>query len=35
MNTSPWPARILLAILAVALFVGAAGHWWMPRPFPG
>lgn len=35
MNRSPWPTRILYAIFAVVLFVGAAAHWWLPRPFPG
>jgi hypothetical protein len=35
MNPSPWPERIVFAILAVALYVGAAATWWLPRAFPG
>ncbi len=27
--------RIVLALVAVALYVGAAAGWWLPRSFPG
>lgn len=32
---SPWIERTLLTLLAGALYLGAAAHWWMPRTFPG
>lgn len=27
--------RILLGLAAVALYVGVAAGWWLPRGFPG
>ena len=35
MRASPWPGRILFVVLGVALYVGAAARWWLPRGFPG
>lgn len=32
---SPWLQRCALTAFAVALYVGVAAHWWMPRGWAG